>query len=50
MYNIKNGAKTIDTINIDLLKSYDGFSMYDSEIGVITNAYIVPDTFFVLVM
>jgi len=49
MYYIKNGVKTIDTINIDLLKSYDDFSMYDTEIGIITNAYIVPDTFFLLV-
>lgn len=49
MYYLKNDIKIIDTINIDLLKSYEDFSMYDTEIGIITNAYIVPDTFFLLV-
>lgn len=49
MYHIKDKGNSIDTISIDSLKDYDGFSMFDNNVGVITNAFIVPDTFFLLV-
>jgi photosystem II stability/assembly factor-like uncharacterized protein len=49
MYHSQDGGKNMDTIRIKSLNTYDDFSMYNTEVGVITNAYIVPDTFFILV-
>ena len=49
MYHSQDGGKNMDTITINSLITYDDFAMYNTEVGVITNAYIVPDTFFILV-
>jgi photosystem II stability/assembly factor-like uncharacterized protein len=49
MYHSQDGGKNMDTIRIKSLNTYDDFAIYNTEVGVITNAYIVPDTFFILV-
>ncbi len=49
MYYSRDAAKTIDTINIESLISYEDFAMYDTSIGSITNAYIVKDTSYLLI-
>ncbi len=49
IYHIKDEGAEIDTISIEELKDYDAFAMYNENIGIITNAYLVPDTSFILV-
>ena len=49
IYHIKDKGNEIDTISIEELKDYGDLAMYNKNIGIITKAYLVPDTSFILV-